>query len=143
MQRIDDKDWFLQQFVHFANLSNIAIGVTLNVGGFLISGLLIGGKEYFDNIGDEFLGSNPTDKNVIQMKEDLFVKAGDMYSSDKYRSSPNIGYIHLKDAKCFNTAGNPIPHNRGVFWRGRLEEVSGFSLGLLSTKDPYNDEENL
>jgi hypothetical protein len=47
-------------------------------------------------------------------------------------SPPN--YIHLKEAKFFlpSGAGKPIPANQGVWWRGRLSEVSGFILGSLA-----------
>jgi hypothetical protein len=49
----------------------------------------------------------------------------------KTEDVPPAYYVHLMDARFFNTTGNPIPGNRGVWWRARLAEVSGFSMGVL------------
>ena len=129
VMRVDDKDWFLQSLVNIVNSGSFNFGVTLNVGGFLVSGQLVGGKEYFEGFGSDFAGAFCGGEIAETIKK-TFAGHGDIYSSDN-ETSPSPSYIHLKDAKFFNTNGNPIPGNRGVWWRGRLSQVDGFSLGSL------------
>lgn len=38
--RVDDKDWFLQSLINMVNSGTFSFGVTLSVGGFLVSGQL-------------------------------------------------------------------------------------------------------
>lgn len=52
----DDADWFLQALVWMAK-SGVEYGVTLDVGGFLASGLLIDGEKYFDERKAEFVSA--------------------------------------------------------------------------------------
>ncbi|MFL1806044.1 gas vesicle accessory protein GvpU [Plesiomonas shigelloides] len=127
--RIDDKDWFLQSLVNMANGGVLSFGITLNVGGFLVSGELIGGKAYFEGFGSDF-ASGLSDSSIADQVKASFAQHGEIYSSNENPSPP--AYIHLKDARFFNSNGNPIPGNRGVWWRGRISEVDGFSLGSLS-----------
>jgi hypothetical protein len=125
------EDWFLQNLVDFANKYNMAIGITLNVGGFLISGLLISGKEYFQGFASDF-ASGVKEKELAETVKELFSKYGDIYKEQEGIEIPLPIYIHLKEARFFNTAGGPIPGNRAVWWRGRISQVQGFILGNLS-----------
>jgi len=125
---VDDEDWFLQFLVNLAN-SGATFGITLNVGGFLISGYLIGGQAYFKDFGEEFSVFFQDEEATKDIKN-IIVKNGELYTSED--DVPPPSYIHLQDAHFFNTNGNPVPNNRGVWWRGRLSEVDGFSLGVLS-----------
>lgn len=133
VMRVDDKDWFLQSLVSIVNSGGFSFGVTLNVGGFLVSGQLIGGKEYFEGFGGDFSGSFQ-DAETAESVKASFAQYGDIYSSDK-EPPPPPSYIHIKEAKFFNTNGNPIPGNRGVWWRGRISQIDGFSLGSLSAEN--------
>lgn len=125
---VDGKDWFLQDLIEIANSGKISFDITLTVSGFLVSGTLIGGKEYFEGFGEEFsfgLKGEAADKVKA-----AFAKNGEVYDTQNAPSmQPN--YIHLKNAHFFHTSGTPIPENRGVWWRGRVSEVTGFSLGVL------------
>ena len=136
--RIDDKDWFLQRLVNIVNSGGVDFGITLNVGGFLVSGNLIGGKEYFEGCSADFASALVSDESAEIAKKtivEFIASTGDIYTSDKdeNRQIPP-SYVHLKNAKFYNTNGNPIPSNRGVWWRGRISEVSGFALGALSAE---------
>lgn len=127
--RVDDKDWFLQSLISMVNAGGISFGVTLNVGGFLVSGTLIGGKEYFEGFGEEFESGLKGLDSAGNIKA-AFAKNGEIYTSEE--DSPPPSYVHIKGARFFNTNGDPIPGNKGVWWRGRVSEVDGFFLGLLS-----------
>lgn len=129
-----DKDWFLQNLVELTN-GSLSIGITLNVSGTLISGNLIGGKEYFNLFGENF-ASGFDDKFAKDIK-DKYSQFGAIYDVDDSKEQPKPSYIHLKDAKFYGVGigGNPIPTNQGILWRGRISEVSGFSLGIFNTSN--------
>jgi hypothetical protein len=126
-----EKDWFLQNIVEMVNSTNItSIGFTVLTHGFLVSGDLIGGKEYFREFGTEMSMISTTPQDTIE----AFSKIGDNVYSDENRDG-DPSYVHFKDAKFFHPNGKPIPDNRGVLWRGRISEISGFSLGKLSVNE--------
>lgn len=45
-------DWFLQSLVNMANTDSLQIGITLQVSGLLVSGVLVGGKAYFEGFAE-------------------------------------------------------------------------------------------
>ena len=131
-------DWFLQQLVEFANSQMMTFGITLNVGGILVSGTLVGGKRFFEGFAQDFadgfertLGKT---EGAAKIKEYL-VQYGKIY--ERPADDPNVSdptYIHLENAKFFSPAGQPIPTNRGMLWRGKIVAVDGFILGSLSAE---------
>lgn len=133
-KQTDDKaDWFLQSFVTMFNENNGSMGLTLVTHGFLVSGQLIGGKEYFEGFGDDLASAIPNGGDKIKQ---TYKEMGEkVYNREKEGNSHAPTFIHLKNAKFFHPNGQPIPTNRGVLWRGRISEISGFSLGQLSTPD--------
>ncbi len=125
------KDWFLQFLVNTANKSQFELTITLNVGGFLVSGTLAGVKQYFADFGADFATSFDAGKGSEEIKA-TFQKIGDecsCVSNAEPAESPS--YIHLKDARFFDAQGNSIQGNSGVWWRGRISEVQGFTPGTL------------
>ncbi|WP_196486469.1 gas vesicle accessory protein GvpU [Burkholderia cepacia] len=129
-----ENDWFLQQLVTMVNGSSTSIGITLFVGGLLVSGVLIGGKQYFEDFAESFASgiANPDDakwykENLTQLSN-VYLEPDGTYK----KSAEPPHYIHLKDARTFHPSGNPIPGNGGTLWRGRIREVAGFTLGSLS-----------
>lgn len=133
---VENADWFLQGFVDMVNGKDFTIGLTLNVGGFLVSGQVVSGHKYFEGFAEEF--SNIfEDKEVAETVKESYSKYGEIYTKeqDTKENRPMPQYIHLQNAKFYNTNGKPIPNNRGVWWRGRLSEVSGFMLGMLNAEN--------
>jgi hypothetical protein len=127
-------DWYLQQLVAIVNKSDIEFGITLVVGGSVMSGRLIGGKRYFEEFARDFSAAWPTEtKDEIRR---ALASKGELYdnSKDTDTLSTPPQFIHLADARCFYP-GSQLPNNRGVLWRGKINAVSGFSLGSLSA-DP-------
>ena len=122
-------DWFLQSLVNMAN-DGFEIGVTLQVSGLLVSGVLVGGKAYFEGFAEDF-SSGLNDPVTAEAVRGSFAKYGEIYKKEGDDAPPPPQYIHLKNARFFNTSGNPIPGNKGVWWRGRISEVAGFTLGSL------------
>ena len=42
------EDWFLKLWINAVNETGVGFGVTFSIGGFLVSGTLIGTEEYFE-----------------------------------------------------------------------------------------------
>lgn len=129
-------DWYLQTLVQLCNRTGLEIGITLNIGGSVISGLLIGGKRYFEDFAKEFSDAwDGPDKEDIRA---AFAQHGAIYdkpsaTDQDEQVSPSVQYIHLANARVFTT-NQPLPSNRGVLWRGKINAVSGFWLGQLASQ---------
>lgn len=103
-------------------------GITLNVKGTIVSGILITEEEYFKGITQETANADNGELFAQVLSEiDNFMK--EATPEKKILLSK---FIHLKNAKYFFSGADPIPSNRGIYWRGRLSEVDGFSFGNLS-----------
>ncbi len=127
-------DWFLQTIVRIVNEGDSEIGVTLTLGGTVISGLLVGGAKYFEAFGNEF-ASAFKEPEIAANIYSAFSSHSKIYEKKESESEaeevlPPI-YIHLKNAKFFHNSGPAFPTNRGIWWRGRLSSVDGFALGVL------------
>jgi hypothetical protein len=118
-------DPFLQALISIASNKDVEepyeAGVTLLVGGFLVSGYVISRDKYmqhdpiFKVMWEEWQKSP-------QEPEPEAEKPGD--------DLPN--FINLRDARYFATVGNPIPGNMPLYCRFTLDAVHGFSLGVLA-----------
>jgi hypothetical protein len=127
-------DEILQTLVDLTNTSKFTLGISLNIGAFLVSGNLISGRAYFDGVASEMANVYKDHPGASDAMRKFFSEFGDVYNNvgeDENRKLPV--YLHLSDARFFHNAGQPFPGNRGVFWRGRISCVSGFFIGTLST----------
>jgi hypothetical protein len=132
-------DWFLQGLVSLATRVDMDYPVTLSVGGLLISGHVISGKRYFECLACEVVSGlgdvDPAIKEAFAKIKDL----GEMYSApvegeSGLRELERPEYIHLQNARIFHPGmAVPIPTNRGMLWRGRLDAIDGFTLGALGS----------
>jgi hypothetical protein len=115
-----------------ANKNRFELEVTLNVGGFLISGTLAGAKQYFADFGTDLAASFDKGKSSEEIKT-TFRMIGDecaCMSHSEQTDAPS--YIHLKNASFFDAQGNAIQGKSGVWWRGRISMVQGFFPGPLT-----------
>ena len=129
-------DYFLQSLVGLAN-DGLEIGITLTVGGFLVSGILVSGKRYFnDNLaGPGFADHMGESAETIR---DYFRSFGSIYddatNTPEGAPRPLPTFLHLYNARFFHNSGKPIPANRPIWWRGRISEIQGFTIGSLSAE---------
>ncbi|MGY0613465.1 gas vesicle accessory protein GvpU [Luteimonas sp. A501] len=125
-------DWFLQHLVSIANESSLEFGLTLFTEGLIISGQLVSGKKYFSTFAAEFSNAYPGDEESKATIKSAFESNGKIYDQGADEEvPPPPQFIHLINARCFSHNGQPLPNNRGVAWRGRINAVSGFNLGQL------------
>jgi hypothetical protein len=127
-------DWFLAHLVGWANKYNIEQGITLTVGGATISGKLISGRKYFEEIAAATAAGSSNSEEVklsIAESHKLWSAIYDKPEGapDDYEPPPP-GYIHLRDALWISFDGKFLPSN-GVLWRGKLSAIDGFCLGQM------------
>lgn len=125
-------DWFLQRLASLANDDGLEIGITLQVSGLLVSGVLVSGAAYFQAIAQNFSEGLAAHADLAQAMKDGIGSFSGVYEKGTSNAAPPLPqYLHLKNAQFFNTAGAPIPENQRVWWRGRVSEVGGFTIGQL------------
>lgn len=126
------QDWVLQSLVSMVNGTDIEISVVLTIRGMLISGNLVSGHLYFDGFNSE-LERAFQDEDASTNTESSYRRFRHIYPTPAPEEDSDLppAHIHLKHAKFLHMSGACVPGDRGVWWRGRICEVDGFSLGRL------------
>lgn len=125
-------DVFLQFLVNLVNNGGQlkGIGVTLQMGGMLVSGSIVSGAEYFDRFAEAFADSlSDMDDQARGSVRSSLSELGDVFRLPQ-PAEPLPNYIHLADALFFTADGTPIA-GQPTLWRGRSSAVDGFILGRL------------
>jgi len=139
----NEYDWYLDLFIALAE-KGATLPITLNVGGMLITGLLISTTEYLDGVAklvsEHFAkkGTDPEEVKSIEeslslrrfltekMAVDTTIPPTDMDETDKY--------IHLKNVRFYLPSNNQPTYPPGLLWRGKASAVAGFIFGELIAK---------
>lgn len=129
-------NWFLLSLLAVASNAGLNPPITLNVNGLLISGDLVDGKLYFDNLTsvttDAFKGVVP--QATIDQFDALFAafraRVGGPGQGSGQSDGPEPTHIYLRNAKVSNQSGAAAPSASGAWWRIRLDAIQGFSLDL-------------
>jgi hypothetical protein len=126
----------------------LAVPVTLNVGGYLVSGYVISGKEYFEEFAELVARGLPDafDEERKQTIAKSFNNLRNIYDTTEDRVEDVIAqggynFVHLRDALFLHPSGDTIPSTSGMLWRTKLEAVDGFTLGML--RPELRDEDEL
>jgi hypothetical protein len=127
-------DLMLETFVCLAEEQDLSLGVTLTIHGLLISGNIISFQKYLEGIAQGFESATGNQK-IGQILAESYRNASQEYlkirKDEGLEELPPRLYIHLSNAK-FIFGNTIVPTETGVYWRGRLEEVDGFSFGAMS-----------
>ena len=106
--------------------------LTFLVSGLVVSGTVIGGREYFDVLADQLVGKwqEGEDKDRVGA---FYRDHGNVYGNWEEDGAEIIlpSYVHMKNAKIFNPGTAPTPSNEGVLWRGKLASIDAYWFGLL------------
>jgi hypothetical protein len=126
----EDGDWFLQSLVETINGSEAELGITVQVGGLLVSGQLISGHRWFEAFAEQ-IASGVADAEGREDVRAAYASYADVYRGEHsdLDETPLPQYIHLRDARYFGSDGAAVPSSQGVLWRGRIACVAGFHLG--------------
>lgn len=111
------EDIFITSLIHLAESHpDGETQITLLVGGFLVSGNVIGYEKFCANVPE----AGEIDKIISENQEAAQPK------------SPERHFIHLSEAKYFHPGQLPVPNNMGVFCRIPVSAIQGFNMGSLS-----------
>ena len=125
-------DWFIQSLVNVANVAPLNFGVTLQVSGLLVSGYLVSGKAYFEAVGQQIVSGVAQNAELADQMRMMFATFESAYPNDPgQKDRPVPQFVHLQNARFYSTDGTPVPSNAGVWWRGRISEISGIVIGIL------------
>lgn len=139
-------DGLLCTLVAMVNTNHGSWPITLTIGGCVITGSLIGIREYFDGVSSEFESvakdsSTLSEEGTSPQKffSDLGKLAFERWQEQEDKSEETGVrelpiHIHLKDAK-FLFETKIVPKNVPLFWRGKIADVNGFCFGSLQTQE--------
>jgi len=122
-------DWLLASLISHSDNFGTSWKITLTVGGRFITGELISGRTYFEEMSE------------IVKNAGFGIIADSLSRFSGIYPEPHTGggepppfskptYIHLRRARMVGMNGNYIPAS-GALWRGKLGSVEGFSFGEL------------
>lgn len=115
------------------------VGVTLYIGGHIVSGLIVGGRVYFEKVAALLQDKGP----IGEALGGAFTNVAKQYAADERENRSEqddaederrTGYIHLRAATVHSPGlGAALEQD---LWRGRLSTVAGWSLGTFGSKAP-------
>jgi hypothetical protein len=111
------------------------IGITLYVAGTIVTGQIIAVSDYYAELGADVAGaagSAETADSRSAVADGFTELAAEMRpdSGAPLADQPPPAFIHLRGARVVSHSGAlTLPP---TLWRGRLDHVSGWSLGTLT-----------
>lgn len=131
LDSVIDRDWTLQSLVAFAD-EGIEVPVTLTTAAGLMTGVITSGANFFDGFQKTLTSENQSVNELITSVTDIWkarYKPSEEGVDDQEERDPPH-YIHLRDARLL--FGNSFVPATGTLWRGKIESVIGFSVGILN-----------
>jgi hypothetical protein len=146
--RLRVTDAVLSELVGVCDDSDFSMAVSVQAGGYLVSGVLISSIDYFGGLAGLIRGAGG--QQAPQQALDAVAGLFDTFAEQQQRrrerrvallqnANAQIEpddrvrpvYLHLRNAALIGPAGDlaTIP-----YWRGRLDHVDAFWLGSLSTR---------
>ena len=144
--RLRVTDAVLSELVGVCDDSDFSMAVSVQVGGYLVSGVLVSLVDYFRGLAGLVRGSGGASDPALDAVAGLFEHLSGQQQARRERrlallqderapSEPEDrvrpAYLHLRDARLIGPTGEiaTVP-----FWRGRLDHVDAFWLGSLTVR---------
>jgi hypothetical protein len=125
-------DPYLLTLVHMANIGQFSAGVTLTVGGLIVTGDLISGASYFERLSKMVQSeSKSLDDESKKSVGEFFLSFGEEYKPDSNQPESKltpIQFIHIGKARLISHGHKPIDLR---LWRGRIDSIDGFTIGTI------------
>ncbi|CAM6926206.1 Gas vesicle protein [Enterobacter asburiae] len=119
------KDSALSHLVLCANL-NAAVDVTLIIGGQVVAGQLVSGKEYAETMAGNLRSANASE-DLKDAMASFFDSLAQEYRNEEGHSIP-LNFLHIRNPAYLRGDGG-WTNVQGTIVRIPIEKVSGFSLG--------------
>ena len=120
-------DEVLRVLARLAQESGVEMGITVAVGGGVVSGVLIAREKWLDKYVLAYSTSSEEGQEVARRLRDAFQQE-DLVGSEE--TPFRYHYLHLQDAQLVH-GSTGLPADRGGFWRVRLDAVTEWSPGTL------------
>lgn len=136
-------DPVLAELVQVVNsLRTSEVGVTLEVRGLVVSGVLISAEQFFHlqikALEDPAVGAAA---NALAPFFQPWLEANRAdaahYEEDESFDLPDPVHVHMRRASILNSGAHSLTI---PLWRGRLAEVSGWSIGSFGMVPPLDDQ---
>lgn len=141
-----EKDYFLQNLVSIQNNFGFEFGLTVTVGGLVVSGTAITGKAYLETMagliknlisGDyQVIGEAQAEKLLneslgYQSLWDHLKNEDENKTGEKFKGirSADVFYLHMKDVIFYHSNEMKIP--KDALWRCKISAIDSFMLGSL------------
>ncbi len=122
-------DWLLQFLVKFVVTTPVEIGITLSIGGNLVTGQLISHDAYFKQLAEDMAAPFGQFENGVDESMKQIIMS--FTPGESAEDTTAFHFIHLKDCKTYSSDQSAICAE-GVLWRGKIASVDGFTIGLLT-----------
>lgn len=146
VERHQGPDHFLEGLATLVNElgDTLSFGVTLMVHGKIVTGDVVGGRQYFAGVANAMSTPVSGENEGVSVVRNALTKhletLRDAYPNftadaegDREGSPIKTTYLHLKDAYVMvGDLGRTIPTDNGLWLRLRLSSIDGFCLGSLS-----------
>ncbi|GAB3244101.1 gas vesicle accessory protein GvpU [Kineosporia babensis] len=129
-------DPILRLFASIAEQASFELGITVAVDGALVSGALVGQDEWLRLLGQTMNGGESIATSLRRyLNKGLHEAVTEVIEPMRNDPRPEeYEYLHLKNARyVMGETFVPTPPGDPVLWRGRIEHISGWSWGTLST----------
>jgi len=129
----DRPDYYLRLLTYLSNSTSSEFGLTLLIGGRLVTGTLIPMQMYLSELANSIAPAEAVQENAGSSLADYFREVSKSIQAQAVDNETyeveSTAHIHLRDAVVFSTQPRGI--NIGL-WRGRLASVEGWTLGVLN-----------
>lgn len=128
-------DPILRLFASIAEQASFELGITVAVDGALVSGVLVGQDEWLHLLGQTLDGGDSIATSLRRyLNKGLHEAVSEVLEPMDDPRPEDYEYLHLKNARyVMGPTFVPTPPSEPVLWRGRIEHISGWSWGTLSS----------
>jgi hypothetical protein len=135
-------DTILQFLVALANSGGFSTAVTLSIKGTIITGDLVGFKQYMNSIALKLRNPDsvtspqirsppePGDEDDVRRSLETIASGLDTIQTEMEKRTELPVMIHLKNVEIIGPIGKIILPS-DVIWRGQLHTIDGFVLGKM------------
>ena len=130
----------LEGLVFSANVGEQEYGLTVTVGGTVISGILTGDAEFLRFLAEE-ITQGQDNEEARSLRDDLEQTARQTEEKLQQvlnrprrggtRPIPIMPVLHLRDATVWLPGGQAL---QIPFWRGRVNAIDGWFLGIIGVR---------
>lgn len=121
--------------------AHLGLGITVLIGGALVSGTLVSMSEYLRATGERWrrvFAQLGTAENPVGPTFDTW--------ADRFAAEPggNPTHVHLREARVIAPTGHAVPSfdvaSEGMLMRLPLARIDGWSFGSAAPSAEYNDD---